>query len=200
MGVPDASSVIDFALFPMLSIDYTSVARIFTQGIETGNATYDVAAADWTDWDEKHLNGIETGNATYDVAAADWTDWDAKHLNHSRWVLKSRKEESVLGWAALSPVSSRRVFSGVAELSIYIDTDFLGQGFGNVLMNAVIASSEENGIWMLQSGIFPENQASIALHEKFGFRMVGKRERIGKMANGIWRDIVLLERRSSVVG
>jgi phosphinothricin acetyltransferase len=92
------------------------------------------------------------------------------------------------------------VFSGVAELSIYIDTDFLGQGFGNVLMNAVIASSEENGIWMLQSGIFPENHASIALHEKFGFRMVGKRERIGKMANGDWRDIVLLERRSSVVG
>jgi phosphinothricin acetyltransferase len=175
MGVPDASSVIDFALFPMLSTDYTSVARIFTQG-------------------------IETGNATYDVAAADWADWDAKHLNHSRWVLKSRKEESVLGWAALCPVSSRRVFSGVAELSIYIDTDFLGQGLGNVLMNAVIASSEENGIWMLQSGIFPENLASIALHEKFGFRMVGKRERIGKMANGVWRDIVLLERRSSVVG
>jgi phosphinothricin acetyltransferase len=175
MGVPDASGVLDFALLPMLSTDYTSVARIFTQG-------------------------IETGNATYDVAAADWADWDAKHLNHSRWVLKSKKQESVLGWAALSPVSSRRVFSGVAELSIYIDTDFLGQGFGNVLMNAVISSSEENGIWMLQSGIFPENQASIALHAKFGFRLVGKRERIGKMANGDWRDIVLLERRSSVVG
>jgi len=143
--------------------------------------------------------GIETGNATYDTAAAVWEDWDAKHLMHSRWVVKSVCEGSVLGWAALSPVSSRRVFSGVAELSIYIDTDFLGQGLGNVLMNALIASSEENGIWMLQSGIFPENQASIALHEKFGFRLVGKRERIGKMANGIWRDIVLLERRSSVV-
>jgi phosphinothricin acetyltransferase len=176
MGVPDASSVIDFALLPMLSIDYSSVARIFTQGIETGNATYDVAAA------------------------ADWEDWDTKHLNHSRWVLKSKMEGSVLGWAALSPVSSRRVFSGVAELSIYIDTDFLGLGLGNALMAAVVASSEGNGIWMLQSGIFPENHASIALHEKFGFRLVGKRERIGKMANGVWRDIVLLERRSSVVG
>ena len=175
MGVPDASDVLDFALLPMQSVDYPSVSRIFTQG-------------------------IETGNATYDTSAAVWEDWDAKHLIHSRWVVKSVGDDSVLGWAALSPVSSRRVFSGVAELSIYIDTDFLGQGFGNVLMNAVIASSEENGIWMLQSGIFPENQASIALHEKFGFRLVGRRERIGKMANGVWRDIVLLERRSLIVG
>ncbi|NBX87704.1 MAG: N-acetyltransferase family protein [Bacteroidetes bacterium] len=174
MVVPDASGELKFALMSMQSDDYPSVSRIFTQG-------------------------IETGNATYDTAAAVWEDWDAKHLMHSRWVVKSVCEGSVLGWAALSPVSSRRVFSGVAELSIYIDTDFLGQGLGNVLMNALIASSEENGIWMLQSGIFPENQASIALHEKFGFRLVGKRERIGKMANGIWRDIVLLERRSSVV-
>ena len=175
MGVLDASSMIDFALFPMLSTDYSSAARIFTQG-------------------------IETGNATYDVAATDWADWDVNHLNHSRWVLKSKMEGSVLGWAALSLVSSRPVFSGVAELSIYVDTDFLGQGIGNALMEAVIASSEENGIWMVQSGIFPENQASIAMHEKFGFRLVGKRERIGKMANGIWRDIVLLERRSLIVG
>ncbi len=175
MGVPDASGVLDFALLPMLSTDYLSVGRIFTQG-------------------------IQTGNATYDVAATDWADWDVNHLNHSRWVLKSKMEGSVLGWAALSLVSSRRVFSGVAELSIYVDTDFLGQGIGNALMEAVIASSEENGIWMVQSGIFPENQASIAMHEKFGFRLVGKRERIGKMANGIWRDIVLLERRSLIVG
>ena len=175
MGVPDASGVLDFALLPMLSTDYLSVGRIFTQG-------------------------IQTGNATYDVAATDWADWDVNHLNHSRWVLKSKMEGSVLGWAALSLVSSRPVFSGVAELSIYVDTDFLGQGIGNALMEAVIASSEENGIWMVQSGIFPENQASIAMHEKFGFRLVGKRERIGKMANGIWRDIVLLERRSLIVG
>ena len=175
MGVPNASDVLDFALLPMKSVDYPSVSRIFTQG-------------------------IQTGNATYDVAATDWADWDVNHLNHSRWVLKSKMEGSVLGWAALSLVSSRRVFSGVAELSIYVDTDFLGQGIGNALMEAVIASSEENGIWMVQSGIFPENQASIAMHEKFGFRLVGKRERIGKMANGIWRDIVLLERRSLIVG
>lgn len=175
MGVPDASDVLDFALLPMLSTDYTSVSRIFTQG-------------------------IQTGNATYDTSAAVWEDWDAKHLMHSRWVVKSANEGSVLGWAALISVSSRVVFSGVAELSIYVDTDFLGLGLGNALMAAVVASSEENGIWMLQSGIFPENQASIALHEKFGFRLVGKRERIGKMANGVWRDIVLLERRSVVVG
>jgi phosphinothricin acetyltransferase len=175
MGVRDASDVLDFALLPMLSTDYTSVSRIFTQG-------------------------IETGNATYDTSAAVWEDWDAKYLMHSRWVVKSVGDDSVLGWAALSPVSSRIVFSGVAELSIYVDTDYLGKGMGNVLMDAVIASSEENGIWMLQSGIFPENQASIGMHEKFGFRLVGRRERIGKMANGIWRDIVLLERRSLIVG
>jgi len=175
MGVPDASDVLDFALLPMQSVDYPSVSRIFTQG-------------------------IETGNATYDTSAAVWEDWDAKHLMHSRWVVKSANEGSVLGWAALSPVSSRVVFSGVAELSIYVDTDYLGKGLGNVLMEAVVASSEENGIWMLQSGIFPENQASIGMHEKFGFRLVGRRERIGKMANGIWRDIVLLERRSLIVG
>ena len=175
MGVPDASDVLDFALLPMQSVDYPSVSRIFTQG-------------------------IETGNATYDTSAAVWEDWDAKHLMHSRWVIKSANEGSVLGWAALSPVSSRIVFSGVAELSIYVDTDYLGKGLGNALMEAVVASSEENGIWMLQSGIFPENQASIGMHEKFGFRLVGRRERIGKMANGIWRDIVLLERRSLIVG
>ena len=175
MGVPDASDVLDFALLPMQSEDYPSVSRIFTQG-------------------------IETGNATYDTSAAVWEDWDAKHLMHSRWVVKSANEGSVLGWAALSPVSSRVVFSGVAELSIYVDTDYLGKGMGNALMEAVVASSEENGIWMLQSGIFPENQASIGMHEKFGFRLVGRRERIGKMANGIWRDIVLLERRSLIVG
>ncbi len=175
MGVPDASDVLDFALLPMQSVDYPSVSRIFTQG-------------------------IESGNATYDTSAAVWEDWDAKHLLHSRWVVKSVDEGSVLGWAALSPVSSRVVFSGVAELSIYVDTDCLGKGLGNVLMEAVITSSEENGVWMLQSGIFPENQASISMHEKFGFRLVGRRERIGKMANGIWRDIVLLERRSLIVG
>ena len=175
MGVPDASDVLDFALLPMQSVDYPSVSRIFTQG-------------------------IETGNATYDTSAAVWEDWDAKHLMHSRWVVKSANEGSVLGWAALSPVSSRVVFSGVAELSIYVDTDYLGKGMGNALMEAVVASSEENGIWMLQSGIFPENQASIGMHEKFGFRLVGRRERIGKMANDVWRDIVLLERRSLIVG
>ena len=175
MGVPDASDVLDFALLPMQSVDYPSVSRIFTQG-------------------------IESGNATYDTSAAVWEDWDAKHLLHSRWVVKSANEGSVLGWAALSPVSSRVVFSGVAELSIYVDTDYLGKGMGNALMKAVVASSEENGVWMLQSGIFPENQASISMHEKFGFRLVGRRERIGKMANGIWRDIVLLERRSLIVG
>ena len=175
MGVPNASDVLDFALLPMLSTDYASVSRIFIQG-------------------------IETGNATYDTSAAVWEDWDAKHLMHSRWVVKSANEGSVLGWAALSPVSSRVVFSGVAELSIYVDTDYLGKGMGNALMEAVVASSEENGIWMLQSGIFPENQASIGMHEKFGFRLVGRRERIGKMANGIWRDIVLLERRSLIIG
>jgi phosphinothricin acetyltransferase len=171
----DASEDLKFSLMPMHQDDYPSVARIFTQG-------------------------IQTGNATYDTVAASWADWDAKHLLHSRWVVKSEKDGSVLGWAALSPVSSRIVFTGVAELSIYVDTHFLGLGLGKALMTSVIGSSESHGMWMLQSGIFPENQSSIALHEKFGFRLVGRRERIGKMSNGDWRDIVLMERRSSVVG
>lgn len=164
-----------FVVIPMQPQDYPSVARIFTQG-------------------------IETGNATYDVAAANWQDWDMKHVLHSRWVVKSVNEDVILGWAALSPVSSRAVFSGVAELSIYVDTDFLGKGLGKILMQKVIESSEDHGVWMLQSGIFPENIASISLHEKFGFRLVGRREKIGKMANGRWRDIVLMERRSEKVG
>ena len=121
MGVPDASDVLDFALLPMQSVDYPSVSRIFTQG-------------------------IETGNATYDTSAAVWEDWDAKHLMHSRWVVKSANEGSVLGWAALSPVSSRVVFSVVAELSIYVDTDYLGKGLGNVLMEGASAEAVKSHI------------------------------------------------------
>ncbi len=144
-----------------------------------------------------YLEGIATGNATFQTEASNWEDWNNSHLLHSRFI--AIENGTIAGWAALSPVSSRCVYAGVAELSIYIGTDFRGKGLGDKLLKAIIHSSEENGIWTLQSGIFPENLSSIALHEKNGFRIVGKREKIGKM-NNAWRDNLLLERRSALTG
>jgi phosphinothricin acetyltransferase len=141
--------------------------------------------------------GIESGNATFDPDIPAWTEWDSNHLRHSRLVFEENGK--VLGWAALSPVSSREAYRGVAEVSIYVNTDFLGKGIGTELMERLILSSEENGIWSLYSGIFPENVASIKLHEKFGFRIFGSRERIA-CHNGRWRDTVALERRSTIIG
>jgi len=154
-----------------------------------------LTAADWPAVRAIYLEGIATGNATFETAAPDWPEWDAKHLPHSRLVSCTPATREVLGWAALSPVSSRPVYRGVAEVSVYIAERARGKGVGSALLNALIASSERHGIWTLQAGIFPENAASIALHRKAGFREVGRRERIGCM-NGIWRDTVLLERRT----
>ncbi|WP_316930943.1 GNAT family N-acetyltransferase [Epilithonimonas caeni] len=137
--------------------------------------------------------GIETNNATFNTTVPTWEEWDKGHLKHSRLVVKT--DDKIVGWIALSPVSSRCNYSGVAEVSVYIHPAFGGLGFASKLMEMMIPESENNGIWTLQSSIFPENEASIKLHEKFGFRKVGYREKISKM-NGVWRDTILLERRS----
>jgi phosphinothricin acetyltransferase len=152
---------------------------------------------DWGSVCAIYLEGIATGNATFETEAPDWSVWDEKHRPDCRLV--ARRGGEVLGWAALSPVSSRRVYAGVAEESIYIAASVRGQGIGKTLLQALVEESERAGIWTLQTGIFPENVASIALHMACGFRQVGYRERIGKL-NGVWRDVVFLERRSIVVG
>ena len=146
---------------------------------------------------EIYKMGLDTRNATFETKVPSWIDWDKKHLPHSRFVYVDN--EKLYGWTALSSVSTRQVYSGVAEISIYIDTDFLGKGIGSELMDKVIMSSENFGIWTLYSSIFPENIATLKLHEKFGFRIIGFREKIAKLDNK-WRDTVLLERRSKKIG
>lgn len=146
---------------------------------------------------EIYKMGLDTRNATFETKVPAWSDWDLKHHKHSRFVYL--QDDRILGWAALSPVSAREVYSGVAELSIYIDTNCLGKGIGSKLMEKLIGSSEENGIWTLQSSVFPENTATLKLHEKFDFRILGKRERIAPL-DGKWRDTVILERRSKKTG
>jgi L-amino acid N-acyltransferase YncA len=148
---------------------------------------------DWPVVEAIYLQGIATGNATFETESLEWENWSAKHHAHSRLV--ARAGETVLGWAALSPVSTRRVYAGVAEVSIYIADEARGKGVGRALLKALIEHSEQNGIWTLQAGIFPENTASLALHKSCGFREVGRREKIGQL-KGVWRDVILLERRS----
>jgi L-amino acid N-acyltransferase YncA len=140
--------------------------------------------------------GLATGNASFQTSAPSWEEWDAAHLKHSRLV--ALDGDTVIGWAALTPVSGRCVYAGVAEVSVYIDEGSRGQGIGKALLQALIIESENNGLWTLQAGIFPENIPSVRLHEKAGFRQVGIREKIGKMGDR-WRDTVLLERRSKTV-
>jgi L-amino acid N-acyltransferase YncA len=144
-----------------------------------------------------YLQGIATGNATFQQTAPDWREWDACHLQTCRMVAQS--EQEVVGWAALSPVSSRPVYGGVAEVSIYVAEAARGFGVGASLIARLVVESEAAGIWTLQAGIFPENLASIKLHINAGFRIVGNRSRLGCI-NGQWRDVVLLERRSLTAG
>ena len=141
--------------------------------------------------------GIATKNATFQTEAPVWEVWDQSHRKDCRLI--ARIDDQVAGWAALSNVSNRCVYAGVAEVSIYIDPTFKGIGIGDQLMKQLISESESNGIWTLQAGIFPENEASIALHLKNGFKILGIREKIGKMDN-VWRDTAMLERRSKVAG
>jgi L-amino acid N-acyltransferase YncA len=158
------------------------------------NLTIDaMSPRDWESVRAIYLEGIATGIATFETSAPSWEDWDSKHLLHSRLV--ARKNGEVAGWAALSPVSRREVYAGVAEVSIYVGTTHRGSGIGRVLLAALIDESERNGIWTLQAGIFPENERSLNLHKLSGFREVGRRERIAQL-KGQWRDVVLLERRS----
>lgn len=154
-------------------------------------------ATDWNAVSEIYVEGISTGIATFETCAPTYAAWNAAHMKNCRFVAESNGE--ILGWVALSPVSNRCVYGGVAEISVYIAGHSRGKGLGKLLLEHVIIASEKEGIWTLQSGVFPTNYGSIKVHEATGFRMIGKRERIGKL-HGKWVDNVLFERRSKIVG
>lgn len=145
-----------------------------------------------------YLEGVATGQATFETEAPGWERWDSSHLPFARLVALAGGGR-VAGWAALGPVSSRKVYEGVAEVSVYVGEGFRGRGLGRALLEALVRESEAAGVWTLQASVFPENAASVALHLACGFREVGRRERVARLG-GVWRDTVLLERRSRVVG
>lgn len=152
-----------------------------------------------SDWEQVSLiyhEGIKTGVATFEKDVPNWDAWDEGHLKVGRLV--ARSDDAVLGWAALTPYSNRCIYGGVAEESIYIKQAYKGQGVGKALLTALIQQSEESGFWTLQAGIIRDNAISIELHKKCGFRIVGIREKIGKSINGVWTDVVLMERRSTL--
>jgi len=138
---------------------------------------------------EIYRMGLDTGNATFETKVPSWHEWDSKHLIHSRFV--SEENGIVVGWAALTPFSTREVYRGVAEVSIYVSSDFRGKNIGSGLMKQIIVTSELNGIWTLVSSVFPENKATLKLHAKSGFRIIGKREKIAQL-DGKWRDTILM--------
>jgi phosphinothricin acetyltransferase len=148
---------------------------------------------DWAAVAEIYGQGLETGDATFETGVPTWEEWDASHLSAPRLV--ARAERTVVGWAALSPVSERCVYAGVAEDSVYVARDARGRGIGRALLERLVREADNAGLWTLQAGIFPENRASVALHQRCGFRIVGVRERLGQR-DGVWRDVLLLERRS----
>ena len=156
-----------------------------------------MTAADWPAVAAIYAEGIATGDATFETAPPSWERWDAAHLPDHRLVARDGGE--VLAWAALAPVSDRCVYAGVAENSIYVAAAARGRGVGRRLLTALVEQAEQAGIWTVQTGIFPENRASLALHARCGFRVVGVRERLGQL-HGRWRDVLLLERRSRVAG
>lgn len=151
---------------------------------------------DWLAVKEIYQEGIDTGNATFETKAPEWKQWDKSHLRECRLVAKS--DGKIVGWVALSPVSERCAYRGVAEVSLYVKSSARGQGVGKALLKATIEESQHAGIWTLQAGTFPENVASLALQKSCSFRIVGTREKIGCM-NGQWRDVVLTERRSKII-
>ena len=162
----------DITITPMLPEDWPSVQRIYAEG-------------------------IATGNATFETDVPDWQTWDGNHRSECRLV--ARIGDSVVAFAALSPVSARACYAGVAEHSIYVDEAYRGKGIGKLLLAAFVAESEASGFWTLQSSIFPENLSSIAIHLACGFRIMGRRKRVA-MLHGVWRDTVIVERRSGMVG
>lgn len=153
--------------------------------------------SDWKSVRQIYQEGIATGNATFETEVPSRQEWNDSHLQQPRLVARLNSE--IVGWAAISPVSERCVYGGVAEVSVYVSASAAGKGMGTKLLSQLIIDSEFAGIWTLQAGIFPENKASIVIHEKCGFRTLGVRQRLGKM-NGVWRDVILMERRSEVVG
>ncbi len=178
--------------------------------IATAISLRDLRSEDWPEVARIYAEGIATGNATFETEVPSWESWDAAHLAEPRLVASCAEAteeraqsdlsqeadaDEAAGWAVLAPVSSRCVYAGVAEVSVYVGEAARGQGVGKALLASLVRRSEDAGIWTLQAGIFPENSASLELHKRCGFRVVGIQERIAKH-NGIWRDVVLLERRS----
>jgi L-amino acid N-acyltransferase YncA len=159
-----------------------------------------MAAADWPEVRRIYAEGLATGDATFENEVPDWSHWDRSHRPECRLVARDPKTGDVVGWAALTLASSRRVYSGVAWESVYVADAWRGSGVGRALLEALIPASEAAGYWTLQAGVLVENEASLALHERVGFRRVGVQERIGRDATGRWRDRVLLERRSPRIG
>jgi L-amino acid N-acyltransferase YncA len=151
---------------------------------------------DWPAVAEIYWDGMRDGLATFETEVPSWEEWDHGHLEHHRLVAEILGE--VVGFSALAPVSKRRCYAGVAENSVYVARSARGLGIGRALLEALIEGAEEAGIWTIQTSIFPENQGSLVLHERCGFRLIGKRERIAKR-DGSWRDTLLLERRSEVI-
>lgn len=164
-----------------------------TSNIKTRN----MLASDWEAVSKIYMEGIATGFATFETSTPTYEAWDAAHMSTCRIV--AIEGEKILGWAALSPVSSRCVYGGIGEVSVYVNSESRGKGVGRILMEALIKESEAEGLWTIQSGIFPENEGSIELHKKVGFRYIGKRERVGKL-DGVWKDNLLFERRSEIIG
>src|SRR2546421_222987 len=156
----------------------------------------DLRPSDWPEVARIYREGIETGNATFETEVPSWQEWDAAHLGEHRLV--AERNGAVAGWIALVPFSPRECYAGVAEVSAYVGEEARGEGVGSALLTAVIDSSERAGIWTLQTGVFPENDVSLRLLQRLGFRVVGTRERIGRL-HGVWRDVVLVERRSEVI-
>jgi L-amino acid N-acyltransferase YncA len=161
--------------------------------LATGIDIRDLRPDHWPEVARIYAEGIATGNATFETDVPSWREWDAAHLAEHRFV--SVEVGEVLGWISLAPVSSRRCYRGVAEVSAYVSESARGRGVGTALLEQLIGSAEAAGIWTLETGVFPENEPSVALLKRYGFREVGVRERIGQL-NGVWRDVVLLERRS----
>ena len=152
---------------------------------------------DWKSVATIYTEGIATGYATFETSTPSFSEWDKNHLKSCRLV--AERHGQIAGWAALSPVSSRCVYGGVGEVSVYVGTDHHGLGIGKLLMEHLILESEKAGLWTLQSGIFPENTGSIKLHERVGFRKIGYREKVRKL-NGSWKDNLIYERRSQTIG
>jgi phosphinothricin acetyltransferase len=201
----------------MKPCDWYEVRAIYIEGIATGYATFETDPGTWEKWDAAHLRDhrfvarrdssvSDSATSDFSISGSSADDSPTSGFSPSGCAASdfsttgsSVKRSSVLGWAALSPVSNRPVYAGVVEVSVYVASKFQGQGIGRALLEALIASAEKSDVWTLQAAIFPENRASLALHLKSGFREVGRREKLGKLHEK-WHDVLLLERRSKVVG